>query len=101
MGVCAFAKIVLNDTFEARWPFDTDMEARYLYLRDGDGAVLIGAFDVALFFRWTSLEIREALSRATGVPVERILLHEHQSQYLHPYLNLRQSQHKRQNQKNR
>ena len=79
MAVCAFAKIALNDTFTPLYPFDTDLEARYVYFRDGDDSVLIGEFDIGYFFRSTSLEIRQALSDATGVPVDRILLHEHQA----------------------
>ena len=79
MAVCAFTKIVLNDAFEAQYPFDTDLEARYIYLQDGEEKLLLGAFDVSYFFRSTSMKMREAISEATGVPVDRILLLEQQS----------------------
>ena len=78
MAVCAFTKIALNDTFKADYPFDSDIEARYVYLQDDDEELLLGAFDVSRLHRWTNRDIREAIAEGTGVPVQRVLLHEHQ-----------------------
>ncbi len=47
MDVCAFTKIALSDTFDADYPFDSDIEARNLCPQDDDEELLFGAFDVS------------------------------------------------------
>jgi hypothetical protein len=79
MALCGFGKVVTNNTWEARFPFGTDIEGRFLYVRDGERQWLLAAFDFSYTYRRTSLAFRKAISAETGIPVENIWTHESQS----------------------
>jgi len=79
MAECAIGKIATNGTWEPRFPFGTDIEGRFLYVRDEERQWLLATFDFSYRYRRTSLAFRRAVSEATGVPVECVWTHESQS----------------------
>lgn len=76
MAQCAFAKVVVNDVWESKWPYGTDLEGRFVYMRDGAQQWLLAAFDFSYMFRRTSLAWRQAIAAETGIPVANIWVHE-------------------------
>lgn len=76
MGKCSFEKITVNDVFQARYPFGTDLEGRFMYLRDEEQQWLLAAFDFSGTFRKTCEEWRKGISAATGIPEKNIWYHE-------------------------
>lgn len=79
MAECGFGTVVVNDVWDAKYPFGTDLEGRFLYVRERDEQWLLAAFDFSYMFRRTSLAWREAISSATGIPVPHIWVHELQN----------------------
>ena len=76
VGKCSFGKVILNDIFEAKYPFGKDLEGRFIYLRDGSQQWLLAVFDFSGTFRRTCLNWREAVAKATGIPAANIWYHE-------------------------
>ncbi len=76
MGKCSFGKVIVNDVFEAKYPFGKDLEGRFIYLRDGRQQWLLAVFDFSGTFRRTCIKWREAVSEATGIPAANIWYHE-------------------------
>jgi len=79
MAQCAFGRAITNRTWDARFPFGTDLDGRFLYVRDGERQWLLVAFDFSYMYRRTSRTFREAVSEGTGIPVTSIWTHETQS----------------------
>jgi len=79
MGKCGFGKVVVNPVFTATRPFGTDLEGRFIYVEDGPNRWLLAVFDFSYLFRRTSLAFRRAVAEATGIPIERIWVHELQN----------------------
>ncbi|MFA5863915.1 MAG: hypothetical protein WC975_04425 [Phycisphaerae bacterium] len=79
MAKCGFGKVVINDVWEAKYPFGTDIEGRFLYAQEADRQWLLATFDVSYMFRRTSLAWRKAVSQETGIPVQNIWVHELQN----------------------
>jgi hypothetical protein len=76
MGKCSFAKVAVNDVFQAKYPFGTDLEGRFMYIEDVEHQWLLASFDFSGTFRRTCMEWREGISAATGIPVSNIWYHE-------------------------
>ncbi|MFA5863920.1 MAG: hypothetical protein WC975_04450 [Phycisphaerae bacterium] len=79
MGKCSFGNVVVNEVFQPKYPFGTDLEGRFLYLEDGPNRWLLAAFDFSYMFRHTSRAWRTRISEATGIPVSNIWVHELQN----------------------
>jgi len=75
MARCAFGSVPVNDVLEARSPFGTDLEGRFLYVADGDRQWLLAAFDFLTMWRRTCLDWRRRISDATGIPRASIWVH--------------------------
>lgn len=67
--------MVANETFEAKYPFGTDLEGRFLYVAEEDQEWLLATFDFSYMWRSTCLEWRRQISAATGIPISNIWLH--------------------------
>lgn len=79
MAQCSFGRVATNGVWQAQYPFGTDLDGRFLYLRAGDRQWLLAAFDFSYQFRRTSLRWRQAVAAATGIPLENIWVHELQN----------------------
>ncbi|OHE72604.1 MAG: hypothetical protein A2007_06500 [Verrucomicrobia bacterium GWC2_42_7] len=79
MAKCSLRKVVVNDIFEPKYSFATNIEGRFLYIVDGKKAWLIATFDFSYMFRSTCLKWRKAVSMATGISVANIWVHTSQS----------------------
>ncbi len=79
MAKCGFGRVVVNGVFEPKCPFVTDLEGRFVYVREADRQWLLAAFDFSYMFRRTSLAWRQAISHATGIPLSDIWVHELQN----------------------
>lgn len=75
MAECGSGKLVINDMLPGGHVFHTDLETRFLYLRDGHTQWLLATMDLSYIWRSTSRRWREAVSEATGIPVEAIWVH--------------------------
>ena len=73
---CAFAKMSTKGTFEAVWPYGTDLYGRFLYLESGGEQALIAAFDFGGGFPKEAERWRQAMARETGIPAKSIWFHE-------------------------
>ena len=76
MAVCGFSKVSLKDTFEAAWPFYTDLYCRILYIASGEEQMLVCAFDTADSWSSDTLRFRKAVSAACDIPEKSIIYHE-------------------------
>lgn len=72
---CSFGKVVVTDTFEDQRPKVRDLEARLLYVADGEKQWLLVAFDFLNLRRSVCSKLREILARETGVPSRYIWIH--------------------------
>ncbi len=79
MSKCSFGRIILNDIFDAKYPFGKDLEGRFIYIENESMRWLLGVFDFSGSFRRTCLAWRNAVSCATGIPAENIWYHELQT----------------------
>ncbi|MFA5865049.1 MAG: hypothetical protein WC975_10240 [Phycisphaerae bacterium] len=79
MARCGLGKINLNDTFDVKVPFGTDLEGRFLLLEDGGRSWLLATFDYSFLFRSSCLEWRKGISEATGIPASNIWVHTSQT----------------------
>lgn len=75
-AVCSFTKIPLRGAFDPRWPFGTELYARFLYLKSGEEQALLCAFDTLGTFSCDARKFRSALSEACGIPEKSIIYHE-------------------------
>jgi len=79
MAQCGFGRAAVNDVWRGKYPFGTDLEGRFLYVRDGEAQWLLAAFDFSYMFRRTSGAWRRRVSEETGIPFENIWEHELQN----------------------
>lgn len=79
MTYCGIGKVAVNLAWKARYPFGTDLDGRFVYLREGDRQWLLAAFDFSYMFRRSSLAWRQAVAAETGIPMENIWVHETQN----------------------
>lgn len=79
MAQCGFGRVVTNGVWDTQYSFGTDLDGRFLYLRDNERQWLLAVFDFSYQFRRTSLAWRQAVSTATGIPVKNIWVHELQN----------------------
>ena len=73
---CSFGRIAYNEAIDAQYPFGTDLEGRFLYVRDGEQQWLLAVFDASSFWRRTCWDWRRRISEATGIPALNIWVHD-------------------------
>lgn len=76
MAKCSFSKVSLRGTFDQYWPFGTELYARLFYVQTDKTEVLIAAMDLGDTARAETIQFRESLSAATGIPADNIWYHE-------------------------
>lgn len=73
---CSFAKMSTKGTFEAYWPYGTDLYGRFMYLESGAERVLIAGFDFNGTFPKEADRWRREVSMRTGIPERSVWYHE-------------------------
>lgn len=76
MAKCSFGKVSLQGTFEAVWPFGTDLFARMFYVATDETEILMVAMDTADTLFTEAARFREGVSIRMGIPADRIWYHE-------------------------
>ncbi|MBO5870892.1 MAG: hypothetical protein J6Q89_09095 [Clostridia bacterium] len=73
---CSFAKMSTKGTFEAYWPYGTDLYGRFMYLESNDEKVLIAAFDFNGTFPKEADRWRREVAKRVGIPEKSVWYHE-------------------------
>ena len=76
MAKCCISKVSLKGTWEAKWPFGTEIYARLFYVSTDETEVLLVAMDSSDTFRREAIRFREGVAKATGIPADHIWYHE-------------------------
>ena len=66
MAQCAFGRAITNGAWDARFPFGTDLDGRFLYTRDGERQWLLAISDFSYACRCLAREA-ESVTRAESL----------------------------------
>ncbi len=73
---CSFKKMSTKGSFEAVWPYGTDLYGRFFYLESETEKFLICAFDFNATFPREAQRFRKEMAKQTGIPEKSIWYHE-------------------------
>jgi len=75
VGRAGFGTAVLNGCWREKYDYHDDITARALYLEKGENRVLVVVTDLSYFARSSAWQVRQYLSKKSGVPVENVVLY--------------------------
>lgn len=73
---CSFKKMSTKGSFNAVWPYGTDLYGRFFYLECEAEKLLICAFDFNATFPKEADRFRTEISKRTGIPKKSVWYHE-------------------------
>lgn len=76
MAKCSFSRVPLSGTFEAYWPFGTELYARLLYIQTDKTEVLMVAMETGDTAHPATTQFRNEVSAKTGIDANNIWYHE-------------------------
>lgn len=76
MAKISFSKVTLRGTFEAYWPFGTELYARLMYVATDSTEMLICAMDLGDTLHSETARFREQVAAKTGIDADHIWYHE-------------------------